>query len=93
MNNFLEKGSDIDAAGEQCLTSLMTPAALNHMDIAKLLFEKGADINPITDIEDTALIAAVVRYAEEAVKLLLEKGADLHANPKDDRDSPSLAKT
>ncbi|CAF4348724.1 unnamed protein product, partial [Rotaria magnacalcarata] len=88
--------SEIEALGTNTLTSidnrldlveevsaLWAAAAVNNLDIVKLLIERGnANINHLIKTHSTALRAAYFQNNLEMVRYLVEHGANPHQSKK-----------
>ena len=84
VEQFLEKGADVNERGEFQDTPLHEAAGGGNYDVAKFLIEKGADVNARNSVNYTPLHFAA-RGVENIgiVKLLIEKGADVNARGDD----------
>ncbi|KZP10605.1 ankyrin [Athelia psychrophila] len=72
---LLGAGADVNAAGGQYTTALITASARGHVELAKLLLGAGADVNAAGGHYGTALISAYRSGHREVIKLLRERGA------------------
>ena len=83
VSRLLDTGSNpnaVDKAGYATANSaLMTAAANNRLDVARLLLDRGADVNLHNYSGRTALYEAVSKERSEMVRLLVHRGADVNA--------------
>lgn len=74
------RGADLyimDDVDDKKYMLLEKAAALNNVDVLRLLLELGMDINSVTDDDNTALIMSSLYGHIDAVKLLIDAGASL----------------
>jgi len=72
---LLERGADVNARNNECVTALMAAAAEGHTDTVQALLEKGADVNAKNNDGKTALMRAKEKGHKEIVRMLKEVGA------------------
>lgn len=75
---LLNLGANVNAQSYTRATSLITAAAQNDIEMARILLDAGADINMCNMHNKSALFAAVQMGHPEMVKLLLDSGADVN---------------
>lgn len=78
VEEFLEKGADINMQNKDGSTALMWAANEGFEEIVKLLLQKGAAVNIQDNAGNTALMVAASKGFKEILKLLLQKGADVN---------------
>jgi ankyrin repeat protein len=88
---MLDSGADINAVSRNKLsaTPLQGAAAMQNLELARLLIARGANVNCRGEEGGTPLHEAAGNGQIELVKLLLANGANLNA--KDDRGKTPLA--
>lgn len=78
IRQHIKAGTDLNIPEPHLGSSpLITCAALNEPEAAKILIKAGADLNKKNNEGSSALITAIVFDHEEVAKLLIESGADL----------------
>ncbi|UJR32823.1 hypothetical protein I4U23_020285 [Adineta vaga] len=78
LNDIELMENDQDAWTFQNVTVLWAAAAINNLQIVKLLIENGAKINHTTATNSTALRCACCNGNLEMVRYLIDHGADTH---------------
>jgi len=76
---LIEKGAEIDTAGESGWTALMYACRMSHAKIAQLLIEYGASVFKKDDYQLTALMFAAMDGDLRTVKVLIENYALIDA--------------
>jgi uncharacterized protein len=77
VKQHIDFGSDLNVTDTIVgSTALMTAAAFDRREIAKVLIEAGASVNHINKEGSTALITASFLCRKEIVRMLLDNGAD-----------------
>lgn len=87
----LQRGADVDEAGEEGWSALMVAAYTGDMKLIRLLMRYGADINARNEAGATPLMVAVYSGHSRAVCCLLNKGADVNARTLSGQTSLMLA--
>ncbi len=81
LSMYLERGVDINAAGDNGYTALHVAAVEGHANVAEFLLANGADANAANINDHTPLHFAVLEGHQDVVEVLLANGA--HVNPRD----------
>ena len=82
---LLSKGADVNARGNDDVTSLHIATRGGYLKIVKQLLKYGADLHSTSPNVQTPLYFAVENEHEKVVKLLLEHGANIHAEDKNNK--------
>ncbi|KAM0231657.1 hypothetical protein ACHAP5_011002 [Fusarium lateritium] len=79
---LLEKGADVETAGQGDTTALWLAAAFGHTSMAKLLIERGALLESRDKYGYTPLATSASKGHAGTTALLLERNADIEARSK-----------
>jgi len=79
VKKLLEKGVDVNSAGQDGVTALIHASAAGHLEIVRLLMDNGAEVNAKDKKGWTPLMAAVRNGNAKIVKLLVDRQADPNA--------------
>nr|MBI3613319.1 ankyrin repeat domain-containing protein [Nitrospirota bacterium] len=73
---LLDRGADVNMAGNWECTALCAAARSGHLPIVQLLLDRGANVNSQNRLKFAPLLIAASKGNPQVVKLLLERGAD-----------------
>ena len=78
VQQWLDRGADVNQADEEGRTPLFVACREGHVDAARLLLDKGADVDRAMENGQTPLYIACQNGHVDAARLLLDKGADVN---------------
>ena len=74
----LSSSADVNIAGGQYGSALVSASAFGHKEVVQILLENGADVNIAGGHYCSALVSASAFGHKEVVQMLLENGADVN---------------